>query len=408
MKKWFVQKHTQNKKVTYYIRRYLEDRFRENLKASHVTPELFQIYIQLRDDKNYDELVAFCNDLNSDQIHREECQKIWLSKKRKIQSLDVFDRFFGYLRSQLGEKHAKDIFGAFNLYSKKFFYEDCKLHALHEWKNHNTNFCNYLWQNFPHKVRGVEFNSKLSLKRIKTIISTNNYFYQFLREDLKDERFNFKFTNSKSNFMKKNHEDDRIKSLPSEIVRRSQREWINDNDLNAIELNCPSEIRSAVLLAMKFGVREAESLGFTLGDTRESFLFCHQQLIKYPENNPKYGPLKNRTTRDIPYYLTSPDEAYELIQNLKLMTARTLAKKWSHYLNELFMVQKISKTYEFHSLRNTFITNLIKKMDKKELDIPITDIQLAAGHSSRSQTEAYIRDYRNFNGRKAFVPKKVS
>jgi integrase len=170
----------------------------------------------------------------------------------------------------------------------------------------------------------------------------------------------------------------------------------------------PDQIKAHFYLALNFGLREGETLGLVVEHVKVSFLSLERQLTKLKDGVPKYAPTKNRKKRKTPYYFSSPEECYDNVLKMQIMVPRTLGKLWKDFQDHLFNKKLISKRYEFHSIRNTYITSLIILMDNKKLEISITDIQLAVGHSSRQQTEAYLRDYRDLQGSQTFVPKKVA
>jgi len=138
-----------------------------------------------------------------------------------------------------------------------------------------------------------------------------------------------------------------------------------------------------------FGLRCGEVLGLKLDDVYEDALNIERQLNKL-EPIIHYSPLKNKEKRIVPYWYSTPDEVYSLIQALLPIHPDTLSKAFKSEMVRLKL------PYQFHDIRRTWITNSLRQHHYR-------DVQLAAGHADLKTTQRYAQDDRALH-RKKFKP----
>jgi integrase len=166
------------------------------------------------------------------------------------------------------------------------------------------------------------------------------------------------------------------------------RTFIPDADWGKIEAKLPPTIAPFALFAYYYGLRRNETLGLKPGDVRRDYLSVERQLKKLGV----YAPLKGRTKRKVPHWAATPTQAYQWLVDMsqKLVHPRTLSERWAEYMKCL------NFKYDFHDLRHTFITKMIRGRDPR-------DVQLAAGHKNIATTMAYLHDDRTL-GDEEFKP----
>lgn len=155
------------------------------------------------------------------------------------------------------------------------------------------------------------------------------------------------------------------------------------------------ELQSHIVLAWKFGLRRAEVLGLQVSDVRKTHIAVRQQLSAHNDRETKYEPLKGRYTRKTPYWFSSPQEAYDLINGLKLMHPDTLTHKFDDLIRLVNEKEKLSLTYTFHDFRHSFITLALR--NRRAFGIEISDVSDAVGHKDERTTQQYREDDRNLD-----------
>lgn len=155
------------------------------------------------------------------------------------------------------------------------------------------------------------------------------------------------------------------------------------------------ELQSHMILAWKFGLRRAEVLGLQVEDVRKTHISVRQQLVIHNDEATKYEPLKGRYTRKTPYWFSSPQEAYDLINGLKLMHPDTLTHKFDDLIRLVNDRESLQLSYTFHDFRHSFITLALRK--RRALGIEISDVSDAVGHKDERTTQQYREDDRNLD-----------
>lgn len=179
----------------------------------------------------------------------------------------------------------------------------------------------------------------------------------------------------------------RAKYADTEARRTDKRvpNLVTDADLKTILKNAPSEVRGALHLLARYGLRRNEALGLALGDVKKGHLAVERQRHTLE----KIGPPKGREARKTPHWYATPAEAYDWIDNVLAnpMHPRTLHERWTTLIDRLVREKLIGAKYKIHDLRHTFITRAVRAYSPR-------DVQLAVGHKDLRITMGYLRDDR--------------
>lgn len=171
--------------------------------------------------------------------------------------------------------------------------------------------------------------------------------------------------------------------------------FVPDKDWTVIEKKLSPRVRPFVQLAYYLGLRRAETLGVQLEDVYEDYFHLQRQLEAIPETGPKYGPPKNDKPRHVPYWFTTPDDIYYLIESLPpRMHPDTLLDKVGQEMKDLGF------DYTMHDFRRTFITRALRKGISHWL------VMEAVGHADVETTKRYVMDEKD-EDRKPYVPKRT-
>lgn len=174
-------------------------------------------------------------------------------------------------------------------------------------------------------------------------------------------------------------------------------------DGHLIQKKIPANLKSVFLLCYYFGLRRSEAMGLIgrVECVKKGFLQIDKQLLRYTrEGKLLTGPTKGRMARKVPYWYSTPEQAYELVQNIVPMCPCDYTRKFRAFL------KKNKLDYFVHDCRHSFITNAVN--DSRQLRL--NDIRLASGHADLRVTNGYLRDSTDYDNQiwKPEVVKKIA
>lgn len=257
-------------------------------------------------------------------------------------------------------------------YFLNFFIGTLKLYDPKEWTKHQAEWGAALLGKIDNKI----FTKKPSAKLVKTTIQVANRFMSFLHVQMPEDYPPITF---------KPLSRGAIKTYQAQNTGKKIGQFIPDEDWKTIDSKLPSSIGCFIRLMYYYGLRRAESLGFSSTDSvRRDFLKITQQLKSYNEISPTYSILKDKEQRETPHWFLKPEIAYKLIQDGidKKRHPDTLSVEWEEFIKGLGM------TYKLHDFRRTFITKALRKYAPR-------DVQLAVGHANLLTTMKYAQDDRS-------------
>ncbi|MEK6774785.1 MAG: hypothetical protein AABY64_12655 [Bdellovibrionota bacterium] len=252
-------------------------------------------------------------------------------------------------------------------------------------RHHQAEWCNHL------------LAKKRSTSTLRQIVGIANRFMKFLHKKRPDEIPMMVFTPiSRARFRK-------IKDEWSIEELGRPPSFINEFDFKTIEKRIPPQLKSVFLLCYYFGLRRSEAMGLygRLDCIKKGYLQIDKQLLRYTrEGKLILGSTKGRMARKVPYWYSSPESAYELVQNIVAMCPSDYTRKFRAFL------KKNKLDYFVHDCRHSFITNAVNDSRKLQLN----DIRLAAGHADLRVTNGYLRDSTNYDEQiwKPETPKKIA
>lgn len=234
----------------------------------------------------------------------------------------------------------------------------------------------------------------LAVASLRTIIQVANRFMRYLYKRRRDELYLIKFepiSRARFKMISAEQADSKSDRLPK---------YIKPEDHETILKNIPDELRSYYLLSYKFGIRRGEALGL-YGRTECVKMECLEislqgTKLKDDKSGPSLSPTKGRSKRDVPYWYSTPDETYELIEKMILVSPDEITRRFSAFCKSLKM------GYHFHDTRHTFITNAVNDSRR----FPLNDVRIACGHFDISVTNGYLRDSTAYD-KKKFIPSHV-
>lgn len=252
-------------------------------------------------------------------------------------------------------------------------------------RHHQAEWCNYLLE------------KKRSPSTLKQIVGVSNRFMKFLHKKRPDEVPMMVFTPISKARMKKIKDEwtvDELGRPPS---------YINEFDYNLIQKRLPDDLKSVFVLCYKFGLRRSEAMGlYNRPDcVKKGFVQIDKQLLRYTKQGKLIlGPTKGRMARKVPYWYSSPEQTYDLVQKIVPMSPSDYTRKLRA------CVKKLKLDYFVHDCRHSFITNAVNDQRKLSLN----DIRLAAGHADLRVTNGYLRDSTNYDDQvwKPEPPKKIA
>lgn len=266
-------------------------------------------------------------------------------------------------------------------YFLNFFINDMRLANPLEWHiHHKTVWAQYLASKKVPKSASAK----------KTIVSAANRFMIFLHEKRPTEVPPLKFVP----LTKAKYKELEARRKMSGDAR--QRKYIPDSDVQTIRKNLTDELMPFFELALNYGLRRSETLGLKPEDVRRGYLSLERQLVAYKPLNVVYGPLKGREYRKVPHWTCAPHDAIQWILSSYKQRVHpdTLSDRWALFMRTLRL------EYDFHDLRHTWITNMIRKHNPR-------DVQMGAGHKNLQTTMGYLHDDRNMDD-EVYEPKKAS
>ncbi len=226
-------------------------------------------------------------------------------------------------------------------------------------------------------------STKLSPRSLRNIIHISNRFMKYLnRKDASAFKV-IKFEPITRAMFRK-YSSDWV-----ENEKKKFRQFVPESLYKKMLSRMPNELRPVFILCYQFGLRRSESLGLygSKSAVRKDYLRVERQLRRYTNTEgPIYDRTKNRTGRKVPYWYSSPQEAYGLINSIVPLDPHKYSKLFTAF-NEAE-----GFTITLHDLRHTFITNAV---NNKEYGI--NDVRLAVGHSDLSITSKYLKDSRDFD-----------
>jgi integrase len=369
--RWVLHKETQRGKTRFVIRRWVV------VNGKGTTERLpVKQYRSIRDDES--ELKLFVIRLNerSKEIRTKDAVVI----KHAFISPALLDSYRDFLLAQIPTR-AKALaeYQYLVKYFLGFFISRKNLPDPLQWhKIHKTDWASYLESKEVPPATGTK----------KQIIQAANKFIRWLHDQRPQECPPLVF-----------EPFSRAKFRAIEAQRRLSGEveegrYISEEDWDTICNALSGRLRGFVLLAYSYGLRIGETLGIALQDVKQGYLSIERQLLRIPDGEPVYGPLKGRDPRKVPHWCCSPNEVYTWVSAIESsrMHKDTLGRLWGKLMEDLGLA------YEFHDLRHTWITRMLRVQNSR-------DVQLAAGHRSIETTMGYAHDDRVMDD-EVFTPKK--
>lgn len=355
-----------------------------------------------------------CRILNYRLESKHKAKEAWLVKSSfiKVQGSELSQKFEAYMKARSANpQHAQRCRRMVEMHFLSYFYHERKpaLYDYLEWVSLKiqAEFIEYL---LGKKVDSTRMGKKnpLSAKTIRAIIQYSNHFLKFIHIESDGNIPLLKMTFPSITPARLDaHERKRKKGLPNKLPPKEQ--YIDEGTFKRIYKSAPDELKSAIWIAYKYGLRRSEVLALELGNLKKSHLKVDHQLVglEISRNSDKtrseiiekeLGPLKNRDEdgRKVPHWFAEPEETYKHLQNLHVCYPSGLSEAWGDLMKSL----KLSFT--FHNLRNAFCSNALRDMNK--LGISAVDVQLALGHSDLRTTMLYLRDFRELEDDEVWEP----
>ncbi len=353
-KHYFLQRETLKDKEGWSIR--YSEKIDGKWKNKRYPKKLYKSF-----EDDVEKLESLVARLNGRDEKKEAAKKAW-DQASVFVNLGMKEKFQKFVIDELSsESEGKKYFNMFQNYSLPFLTGKSPdpldwLKYQRAWKQH---------------LLGLGKSSNT----LKRIVRTTNLYFEFLSLEFPDEIPQFLF----KPFKKSDHKNNEAKR-----TNKRESKYISKSDYRQIEKRLPDELRSIVIISKNYGLRLAEALGL-FGRVEEVLfedsLYINKQL---KSNSPvKYKPTKTREVRDIPHFFIDPEELYDLIENLDILSVWSASRKFSVFCDNLKKDGLITDTYTFHDLRHTFITDIAQHHGAYEA-------QQAAGHSRLSTTDGYV------------------
>lgn len=329
-------------------------------------------------DLSEEEIEALVRRLNASFESEEIAAKARYDYQHAFINVSAIEEFERRLTNRAESlEHIQTQMAMLNTYVFTFFINKRKIADPNHWKRIEDGFGEYL------------LNIKSKNKRplggtyISRIIQTANRFLQFLHEYMPNEVKLIKLDPIS---------DTVLKGRDSNSVNKKRKKFISEKEYLEICRKVDKRILPLVQLGYLFGLRRAETLGLKIEDVFEDALNVDRQLTRVSPI-PHYSKLKDKEERVIPYWYSSPEQAYEIISNVQLIHPDSVSDLFSRATKELNL------PFQFHDLRRTWITRALREHN-------YMDVKLAAGHEDLETLQKYIQDDREIN-RKRFVPKRL-
>lgn len=183
----------------------------------------------------------------------------------------------------------------------------------------------------------------------------------------------------KSGYLNKNI----IKKFRQKEIPEQKRMAFNDEQYNEIIENCNNEIlRNIIRFAYYTGCREKEISNIRINNIdTENNLICIENTGDFRTKNKKnrYIPISDKIS-DILKIRILDENNYIFSMNGKKIREEYISKGFKKLLRKL----KYNENYNFHCLRHSFISNLVRK------GFDLNTVKDLAGHSSIKTTEKYM------------------
>jgi integrase len=285
--------------------------------------------------------------------------------------------YLGYLMGRIPQEEGARLELSYLVhYGLAFFVNKLQLVNPADWYAvSETKWAQLLLGNDTVEIKGEKWKAPNSAKSIRDVINAMNRFIKWYHRLRPEECPLVTFEPiSRAKFS----EIEAKRELNDEVkVRR----YIPADHLSAIEKALSDDIFGAAMLLIRYGLRRSEALGFKPGDTKKD----HLDIVRQHKRLGVYTPLKGKEKRKCPHWLATPAEAYTWIERLIPMHPCTFGKKWD------VCIGKLGFTYDFHDVRHTFITNMVRRFGAAGL----RDVQLAVGHKDLRTTMGYLQDDRD-------------
>lgn len=355
-----------------------------------------------------------CRILNHRLESKLRAKEAWLIRSSfiKIQGSELSQKFEAYMKARSANAdHAKKCRRMVEMHFLNYFYHERKpaLYDYLEWASLKVQ-AEYIEHLLNKKVDSNRMGkgNRLAAKTIRAIIQYVNHFMNFIHIESDGNIPLLKLTfPSITQTRLDDHERKRKKALPNKLPPSKQ--YIDEATFKRIYKMAPEELKSAVWIAYKYGLRRSEVLALELGNLKKSHLKVDEQLVglEIARNADKTraaiveketGPLKNRDEagRKVPHWFASPEETYKHLEKLHVCHPSGLSEAW------IELMKKIGLSFTFHNLRNAFCSNALRDMNK--LGISAVDVQLAMGHSDLRTTMQYLRDFRELDEDEVWTP----
>lgn len=173
---------------------------------------------------------------------------------------------------------------------------------------------------------------------------------------------------------------------------REKRKYMSELDYSIVVRSLPDHLVSIFQLCYKYGLRRNEALGLygRQDKVRKGYILINEQLDRITNGKALLKPPKFNKNRKVNHWCATPEECFQLIKNIQLISSDRASKDFSEVTKRLHKDEKIAHAYVLHDLRHTFISNAVKNHD-------INTVSRAVGHSNISITNEYLKDTRNID-----------
>lgn len=348
-----------------------------------------------------------CRVLNYRLKSKIEAREAWMIRSDfiKVQGSELSMKFKAYMMARsANDRHSKQCVRLVEMHFLNYFYYEREkpLFDYLEWHSLKiqAEYIDYLMSK---KSESKRFGKPVALasKTIKAIIQYINHFFKFLHIESDGQIPELKFTfPSITNARYVEHTSKRRKELGIKYTAPNK-QYIDQDTFELIYVTAPVDIKSAIWIAYKFGLRRSEVLGLESTHNKKTYLKVEEQLLALKSDRDlnggrvilekTKGPLKNRDEagRKVPHWYAKPSELYEHLQRLEFMHPSGLTERWTALMDEMGL------DYEFKHLRNAFCSNALRDMNKFKIG-PV-EVQLAMGHHDLRTTMGYLRDFRELD-----------
>jgi integrase len=314
-------------------------------------------------DLSPDEILSFINreNVTKELKVRESLERYNFDHSFvKTHLKEAFEQYLLNRASDLN--HVATIMTYLNQYTLDYFINQRKLPHPNLWVKAEESWGSFL------------LKQQLSPSTLKTIVQVANRFVKFLSRKYPGEVH----PSVLEPFSRK-----KLQDLAARMPNVKRVKLITDEHYHKMLKECRPELIPFIKLGYLFGLRCAEIGGLEEESVLKECLAVTRQLVSVSPRR-TYGPLKSKQVRDVPYWYSSPGEAYELIKAIPVIHPNTVSDYFAADMKRLKL------PYQFHDLRRTFITRALKKEHWR-------DVQLAAGHYDIKTTIQYAQDDRQFN-----------